>query len=104
MNRFLKILQQGLRYLGYGVVLVVLLLVAATGFVGFTDPGARLAASIIEDATAGSDTRVAISEPSGLLTGRLRAGAITLADRDGVFAELHDVSVDWSPLDLLFLQ
>lgn len=104
MDRFLKILQQALRYLGYVVALVVFLLVIAIGFVGFTDPGARLAASFVEDATAGSNTRVAISKPSGLLTGRFRAGAITLADRDGIFAELHDVSVDWAPLDLLFLQ
>ncbi|MDR6755488.1 translocation and assembly module TamB [Mycoplana sp. BE70] len=104
MSRFFKFLQQALRYVGYVAALLVLVLLSVIGFVGFTDAGARLAASFIEDATANSDTRIAITEPSGLLTGRFRAGAITLSDREGSFAEIRDVAVDWSPLDLLFLQ
>ncbi|MFD1327945.1 translocation/assembly module TamB domain-containing protein [Mycoplana ramosa] len=104
MSRFLKILQQALRYLGYVAALVVVAFVSAIGFVGFTDAGARLVASFIEDATAKSDTRIAIAAPSGLLTGRFRADAITLSDREGTFAEIRAVAVDWSPLDLIFLQ
>lgn len=104
MSRFFKILQQALRYLGYVAALLVVVFLGVVGFVGFTDAGARLAASFIEDATANSDTRIAITKPSGLLTGNLRAGAITLSDRDGTYAEIRDLAVDWSPLDLLFLQ
>ncbi|MBB3976801.1 translocation and assembly module TamB [Rhizobium azooxidifex] len=104
MSRFVKILLQGLRYLGYVVALLLVVILAAIGFVGFTDPGARLAAAFVEDATAQSDTRVSISDPSGLLTGSLRAGAVTLSDREGVYAEIRNLAVDWSPLDLFALQ
>lgn len=104
MSRFAKILLQTLRYLGYVIALLVVVLLAAVGFVGFTDTGARLAASIIEDATSQSDTRISISEPSGLLTGSLRAGAVTLSDREGVYAEIRNLAVDWSPLDLFMLE
>ncbi len=104
MSRFVNILLQGLRYLGYVIALLLVVLLAAIGFVGFTDPGARLVAAFIEDATAQSDTRVSISEPSGLLTGSLRAGKVTLSDREGVYAEIRNLAVDWSPLDLFALQ
>ncbi|MBD9374873.1 translocation/assembly module TamB domain-containing protein [Rhizobium sp. ARZ01] len=104
MSRFFKILQQALRYLGYVAALLVIAILGVVGFIGFTDPGARLAASFIEDATASSDTRIAITKPSGLLTGSLRAETITLSDREGAYAEIRDLAVDWSPLDLLFLQ
>lgn len=104
MTRFVKILQQSIRYLGYVLALLFVVLLGTIGFVGFTDAGARLAASMIEDATSGSGTRITISEPSGLLTGRLRAGAVTLSDSEGVFAEIRDVAVDWSPLDLALFQ
>ena len=101
MNRFTRILRATLRYLGYGLVALVLLLGLAIGFVGFTDAGARLAVSYVEKIAAESGQIVSIREPSGLLTGRLRAAEITLADDKGVYAEIHDLAVDWSPLDLL---
>ena len=103
MNRLSRILRATLRYLGYGLAILLVLFVALLGFVGFTDTGARVAVSYAEKIAAASGQVVSISEPSGLLTGKLRAGTITLGDAKGTYAEIRDLAVDWSPLQLLFL-
>ena len=102
MNRLSRILRATLRYIGFGLALLLVLLVAALGFVGFTDAGARFAVSYAEKIAAASGQVISISEPSGLLTGRLRASAITVGDEKGTYAEIRDLSVDWSPWELLF--
>ncbi|WPE21525.1 translocation/assembly module TamB domain-containing protein [Shinella zoogloeoides] len=102
MNRLSRILRATLRYVGYGLAVLVVLAVALLGFVGFSDSGARLAVSYAEKIAAANGQVISISEPSGLLTGKLRAGAITLGDEKGTYAEIRDLAVDWSPLRLLF--
>jgi translocation and assembly module TamB len=102
MNRLSRILRAALRYIGYGLAIVVVLVVAAIAFVGFTDAGARIAVAYVEKIAAGSGQVISISEPSGLLTGRLRAGTVTIGDDKGTYAEVHDLAIDWSPLELLF--
>jgi len=102
MNRLSRILRATLRYMGYSLAVLVVLLVATIGFVGFTDTGARLAVSYAEKLAAASGQIVSISEPTGLLTGQLRASAITIGDAKGTYAEVRDLAVDWSPLELLF--
>ncbi len=102
MNRLSRILRATLRYLGYGLAVLLVLLVALLGFVGFTDTGARMAVSYAQKIAAASGQVVSISEPSGLLNGKLRAGTITLGDEKGTYAEIRDLAVDWSPLQLLF--
>ncbi|WLR92083.1 translocation/assembly module TamB domain-containing protein [Shinella zoogloeoides] len=102
MNRLSRILRATLRYLGYGLAVLLVLFVALLGFVGFTDTGARMAVSYAQKIAAASGQVVSISEPSGLLNGKLRAGTITLGDEKGTYAEIRDLAVDWSPLQLLF--
>ncbi|UNK38526.1 translocation/assembly module TamB [Shinella sp. H4-D48] len=102
MTRLSRILRAILRYAGYGLAVLLVFLVAVLGFVGFTDAGARMAGSYVEKLAAASGQVISISEPSGLLTGRLRAGAVTLGDEKGTYAEIRDLAVDWSPLELLF--
>ncbi|WP_119259091.1 translocation/assembly module TamB domain-containing protein [Shinella zoogloeoides] len=102
MNRLSRILRATLRCVGYGLAVLVVLAVALLGFVGFSDTGARLAVSYAEKIAAANGQVISISEPSGLLTGKLRAGAITLGDEKGTYAEIRDLAVDWSPLRLLF--
>ncbi|MCR6502670.1 translocation/assembly module TamB [Shinella sp. CPCC 101442] len=101
MNRLSRILRATLRYFGYGIVILLLVLVGLVGFVGFTDAGARFAVAYVEKIAAASGQVISISEPSGLLTGRLRAKMITVGDEKGTYAEVKDLSVDWSPLSLL---
>lgn len=101
MNRLSRILRATLRYLGYGIVILLLVLVGLVGFVGFTDAGARFAVAYVEKIAASSGQTISISEPSGLLTGRLRAKTITVGDAKGTYAEVKDLSVDWSPFSLL---
>ncbi|MCP8897317.1 translocation/assembly module TamB [Shinella daejeonensis] len=104
MNRLSRILRPALRYAGYGLAAVLLVAFLLLGFIGFTDTGARFAVSQAEKIAAANGQGLTIEAPSGLLTGRLRADAITLSDQKGVYAEVRDLAVDWSPLDLLFFR
>ncbi|WP_075291579.1 translocation/assembly module TamB domain-containing protein [Pararhizobium arenae] len=100
MNRPVQILKVAARwlayFLGFGVVAVVLLFL----FAGFTAPGARMVASLIEKYASTPDQIVRISDPSALLTGDFKASAVTLFDSKGVYAEIRDVAIDWSPTAL----
>ena len=98
------ILRRVLRYALFLLLIAIVALLGLLGFVGFTDTGARLAVATVEDMISTPEQSFSISEPSGLLTGRLRAKSVVLGDTDGRYAELTDVAIDWSPLDLLFFE
>ncbi|ASY64508.1 hypothetical protein SJ05684_c30840 [Sinorhizobium sojae CCBAU 05684] len=101
MNQVIRFLRVALRYLSavFAAALVALLL--AIGFLGFTAPGARVVAWAIEKYAATPDQIVRISDPSALLTGHFTAGSVTLFDGEGVYAEVRDLAIDWSPAELL---
>ncbi|NRP69511.1 hypothetical protein ILFOPFJJ_00377 [Ensifer psoraleae] len=104
MNQVIRFLRSGLRYFfaGLGTLVVLLLLLAV--FVGFTTPGARLVAWAIEKYAATPDQIVRISDPGALLTGHFTAGTVTLFDGEGIYAEVRDLSVNWSPAELLSMR
>ncbi|ACP26814.1 conserved hypothetical protein [Sinorhizobium fredii NGR234] len=83
------------------LVVALLLLVA---FLGFTVPGARVVAWAIEKYAATPDQIVRISDPGALLTGDFTAGTVTLFDGEGIYAEVRDLSVNWSPAELLSMR
>ncbi|MGH6809376.1 MAG: translocation/assembly module TamB domain-containing protein, partial [Ensifer adhaerens] len=101
MNQVVRFLRATLRYCLYvlGVFAVAALLLVA--FVGFTTPGARLVAWAIENYAATPDQIVRIVDPSPLLTGQFTAGSVTLFDGEGIYAEVRDLSLNWSPAALL---
>lgn len=101
MNQVVRFLRATLRYCLYvlGVFAVAALLLVA--FVGFTTPGARLVAWAIEKYAATPDQIVRIADPSPLLTGQFTAGSVTLFDGEGIYAEVRDLSLNWSPAALL---
>lgn len=88
-------------WFAYSAFGIVALLVAAVLFVGLTPTGARFAASQVSALVSTPDQKIEISPPQGLLTGRLRLDNVTISDRDGSFARLNGIAVDWSPLSLL---
>jgi translocation and assembly module TamB len=104
MNQVIGTLRSALRYFFafLGTLLVALLLIVA--FLGFTVPGARVVAWAIEKYAGTPDQIVRISDPGALLTGDFTAGSVTLFDGEGVYAEVRDLSVDWSPVELLSLR
>ncbi|WP_320201419.1 translocation/assembly module TamB domain-containing protein [Agrobacterium sp. rho-13.3] len=77
------------------------LLMLAVLFIGFTPTGARFAADKISALVSTPDQTIELSTPTGLLTGDLRLGSVVLSDREGVYARLGGIEVDWTPLSLL---
>ncbi|MGN7753751.1 translocation/assembly module TamB domain-containing protein [Sinorhizobium sp. 22678] len=104
MNQVTFFLRSALRYFfaALGTLVVVLLLLV--GFLGFTVPGARVVAWAIEKYAATPDQIVRIADPGALLTGDFTAGTITLFDGEGIYAEVRDLSVDWTPAELFSLR
>lgn len=90
-----------LTWIAYVALASVALVLIAVLFVGFTTTGAQFAARQISSLISTPDQRIEISAPSGLLTGDLRIASLTVADREGPYARLSGIEVDWSPLALL---
>ncbi len=90
-----------LKWLGYAALCGVALVLLAVLFIGFTPMGARIAAKQISSLISTPDQMIALSTPRGLLTGRLRLDNVTLSDRQGPYARINEIAVDWSPLSLL---
>ena len=100
MTKMIRVLRFTLGLLVRLVGLVLLLLVLALLFVGFTPLGARLLADRIAVLASKPGQLIAIEAPTGLLTGRLRVPSVTLSDSKGAYASIRDLAVDWSPLAL----
>ncbi|CAN7337230.1 translocation/assembly module TamB domain-containing protein [Pararhizobium sp. LjRoot255] len=100
MNRFLRFLKAASRWFLYCLGLVLFAAVLFLLFAGFTAPGARLVAAVIEKYASTPDQIVRINDPSALLTGDFTASSVTLFDSKGVYAEIREVAIDWSPTAL----
>ncbi|KQY34501.1 translocation/assembly module TamB domain-containing protein [Rhizobium sp. Root483D2] len=100
MNRLLRFLKIASRWLAYGAGFALIALVLLVLFAGFTAPGARFVAAMIEKYASTPDQIVRINDPSALLTGDFTASSVTLFDSKGVYAEIREVKIDWSPTAL----
>ncbi|MDQ0317864.1 translocation and assembly module TamB [Pararhizobium capsulatum DSM 1112] len=100
MNRLVRILKAALRWFAYVIGVAVVAVVLVFLFAGFTAPGARMVATLIEKYASTPDQIVRITDPSALLTGDFTASTVTLFDSKGVYAEIRDVAIDWSPTAL----
>jgi translocation and assembly module TamB len=89
------------RVTGYVVTASLLLAIALLLIVGFAPAATVFAVDLVARLVSTPDRVITITEPSGLLTGYLRAGTITVSDTKGVFAEVRGLSLDWSPTALL---
>lgn len=90
-----------LKWFVYIAVGGVTLLVLAALFIGYTPTGAQFVANQVSALVSTPDQKIEISPPSGLLTGDLRLDSVVISDRDGVYARLNGLEVDWSPSALL---
>lgn len=63
--------------------------------------GGRLVADAVSTLASNEERTITLSPPGGLLSGRLRIETITVGDRDGPYAEIKNLAVDWSPSALI---
>lgn len=75
-----------------------LLLIAVVLIGGNTGPGQRLIARYVPDLTGGE---VHIAGLAGRFPDRLRAATLQIDDSAGPYLTVHDLVLDWSPLQLL---
>ena len=94
-------LRRGLAGGGIAIVFLAVLIAAGYGFLQ-TEPGRASAGSLIERilSTKGRFD-VKITKLTGSLPQGLRAAAVTVSDRDGVWLEIEDLAIDWRPLRLV---
>jgi translocation and assembly module TamB len=81
------------------IAAVGVLFVMALGvvlFVALTPFGGNIAAERISALVSTPDRKVSFSRPEGLLSGDLRIDSLTLSDKDGAYAEIGGIEVDWS--------
>ncbi|KAA0698644.1 translocation/assembly module TamB [Neorhizobium sp. P12A] len=101
MSILIRILEGLIRLIVYVALAAVALAIALVLVVGFAPFATRFAVDEVTRLASTPDRIITVSEPSGLLTGKLRAAAIIVSDSKGVVAEVHNLAVDWSPLALL---
>ncbi|MES5099735.1 translocation/assembly module TamB domain-containing protein [Agrobacterium sp. BA1120] len=90
-----------LTWIIYVALGAVALVIVAVLFIGFTTTGSQFAARQISSLISTPDQTIELSAPSGLLTGDLRLANVTLSDREGPYARLGGIEVDWKPSTLL---
>lgn len=79
----------------------LVLAVVAVLIAGFTGVGGGFLAGQIASLLSTPDRRVSIDGAGPLLGGKLRIESVSLADSQGIYAEIRDLAMDWSPRDLL---
>ncbi len=104
MGRVMGWIARSVRYVAYGLIVLVILLLPVIGFLGFTAPGARLVAGIVENVASSPDMTITIADPSALLTGNTTIGTVTIADSKGVYADIRNLAITWSPSALFGLR
>ncbi len=97
----MNILIRLLKWLVCAAFASMLLLVLVVLFIGFTSTGANIVADQVSKLASTPNQTITITPPRGLLTGDLQLNSVTLADRDGVYARIEGIELDWAPLDLL---
>src|SRR5271170_859625 len=89
-----------LRWIGRGVAaLIALVVVAVVALLAGanTQPGRAIVARLAPQLTGGL---VTIRGLSGRFPDRLKAAEVSLSDKDGVWARIDDLDLDWEPLKL----
>lgn len=92
-----------LRAVGIAVGGALVLVSVSVGFLGLTKAGTAIVLRAASPFLSSKDMTIEIADAGPLLSGYLRVGKITVADAKGVYAEVDNLSVDWSPSALLGL-
>lgn len=101
MSTLIRVLSGLTRLAGIVLVAFVVIAVGLVLAIGFAPGVTRFAVDEVAKLASTPDRTITVTDPSGLLTGRLRAGNVTLSDTRGIFAQVYGLSVDWSPLALI---
>lgn len=103
-------LKKRMRKVPWRRVLVTVAIVAAALVVALplslvallqTDSGRQTAVDVIESLASSDDAAVTLGRLDGSVPFDMRLSSVALADRDGVWLEIHDVALSWRALPLL---
>jgi len=86
------------------MVIAIGLMLGLAALIAFLDtgPGHRFIVDRIAAMTPASGLRIRIGRIDGSIWGRTQLKDVRLYDPDGLFAESHEIDMDWRPLDFLF--
>jgi translocation and assembly module TamB len=101
MSTLTKVLSGLIRLIAIVVAAFVAIAVALVLAIGFAPGVTRFAVDEVAKLASTPDRMITVTDPSGVLTGKLRAGSVTLSDTKGIFAQVYGLSIDWSPTALL---
>jgi translocation and assembly module TamB len=100
MQSFVKFAWSFFKGLVWGLLFLLVLLVAAVSFVGFTAYGNQFAANQIANLASTPDLKISLQGARGLLQGHFRLDTATLSDTKGEFARIDGLKLDWTPTAL----
>jgi len=100
----MRLFRRILKYLGYGLVALVIVVAAALGVLTASEGGRSYLAGIASGLASGPDRTVRISGVEGIWSGNLGIRQIVVEDGQGPWLVAREVRVDWSPLALLGFQ
>ncbi len=101
MSTLINVLSGLIRLVGIVLVAVLVIAIGLVLAIGFAPGVTRFAVDEVAKLASTPDRTITVTDPSGLLTGRLRAGNVTLSDTKGIFGQISGLSIDWSPLALI---
>ncbi|MET0747409.1 MAG: translocation/assembly module TamB domain-containing protein [Rhizobium sp.] len=101
MSTLIKVLSGLTKLVGIVLVAFVVIAIGLVLAIGFAPGVTRFAVDEVAKLASTPDRTITVTDPSGLLTGKLRAGNVTLSDTKGIFAQVYGLSIDWSPRALI---
>lgn len=96
-----RILGWTIRLMGALVAALIALFVVVILVGGFSRTGSQFLADRIAALVSTDNRQIVLSGTGPLFSGTLTVDQITVADRDGVYASVDDLTLDWTPLDLI---
>ncbi len=96
-----RILTWTLRLMGALVAALIALVVVVILVGGFSRTGSQFLADQIASLISTDNQQITLTGTGPLLSSEFSVDRVTIADREGVYASVEDLTLDWTPRDLI---